>query len=157
MKDLHLAPEDGNAIFYSPNKVQQARNAQAEKEEAQRLARAAKEEDKIRRQQEKEEKQCLIEERKRIRAFNKSVRMQEAEEKRHRKEEEKAAKQAAIQLQNDIKQANKDKKKAIGPATAKEKEDIDMKNVQEVEETPITVNRRGRQIRLPERFRDTKN
>ena len=151
------APEDGNAIFYSPKKIQQARDLQAEKEEAIRLAKAAKAEDKIRRQQEKEEKKHLMEERKRIRAFNKSVRMQEAEEKRRQKEEEKTARQASIQLQNDIRQANKGKKKATEHTTAKEKEVINDKSEEEVEEAPITVNSRGRKIRLPQRFRDTKN
>jgi hypothetical protein len=36
-------------------------------------------------------------------AFNKSIRMQEAEERRHQKEEEEAAKQAALQLRTDNK------------------------------------------------------
>ncbi|EAW23183.1 uncharacterized protein NFIA_018840 [Aspergillus fischeri NRRL 181] len=103
------APEDGNAIFYSLKKVQQAQDLQAEKEEAARIAKAAKEEDKIHQQQEKEEKIRLIKEQKRIRAYNKSLRMQEAEEKRRQKEEEKAAKQASLQLQNNVKQANKGK------------------------------------------------
>jgi hypothetical protein len=152
-----MSKRDGNAIFYSPKKIQQARNLQAEKEEATRLAKAAKEENKIRRQQDKEEKRCLLEERKRIRAFNKSVRMQEAEEKRRQKEEEKVTKQAAIQLQNGIRQANKEKKKTMKPTAAKGKEDIIKKTEEEVEEVPTTVNSRGRQIRLPQRFRDIKN
>jgi hypothetical protein len=56
------AREDGNAIFYSPKKVQQAQVLQAEKEKAVQLAKAAKEEDKLRRQQEKEAKNQLAEE-----------------------------------------------------------------------------------------------
>ena len=83
--------------------------------------------------------------------------MQEVEEKRCQKEEEKAAKQAAIQLQNDIRHTNKGKMKATEHTTAKEKEDINGKSEEEVEETPVAVNSRGRQIRLPQRFRDTKN
>jgi hypothetical protein len=147
------APEDGNAIFYSPKKIQQARDLQAEKEEAARLAKAVKEEDKLQRQREKEEKRQLIEERKRIRAYTKSMREQEQAEKRRQKEEMKAAKQADLQLQNDIKQANKGKKKAQEPTAAKEKEDINNKSKEDVEEAPTVVNRRGRQIRLPQRFR----
>src|SRR5205085_2715809 len=103
----------------------------------------AKEEDKVRRQQEKEEKSLLIEERKRIREFNKSMRMQEAEEK--------AAKQAALQLQNDINYANKGKKKATESTRAKEEGNINNKSEEEVEEASAMVNRRGRQIRLPQR------
>jgi hypothetical protein len=49
--------------------------------------------------------------RKRSRAFNKRERVIEQEEKQHQKEEIKAAKQADIQLQNDIKQVSKDKRK----------------------------------------------
>ncbi|EED11536.1 conserved hypothetical protein [Talaromyces stipitatus ATCC 10500] len=106
-------PEDGNEIFYSPKKIQQARNLQSENEEAARLAKEAKEEDKIRQQQEKEEKQRLIEERKRIRDAG-------GRGKRRQKEEEKATKQAAIQPLNDIEQVDKDKKKSAEPVTAKE-------------------------------------
>jgi hypothetical protein len=81
-KPLLLDPSaeyDGGAIFYSPSKVQRARDLQAEKEEAARRARIAKEEDKIRRQQEKEEKKRLMEERKKTRAFNRQMKIHEAE------------------------------------------------------------------------------
>jgi hypothetical protein len=67
-------PNDGNAIFFSPNnnKIQRAREIQAEKEEAAQRAKAAKEEEKAGRKQEKEEKRCLVEEGKRNRPANKS-------------------------------------------------------------------------------------
>src|ERR1700744_6490891 len=58
------APEDGMAIFYSPKKIQQARDKAAEKEEAIRKLREEKNEEKQRKMQEKAEKRRQIEERK---------------------------------------------------------------------------------------------
>jgi hypothetical protein len=110
------APEDGYAVFYSPGKIQQARQLQSKKEAAIELAKASKEQEKLRRQQEKQEKQRLIEERKQIRAANKELRILEAEQKRHRKEEERLAKEADNQLQNDFKMVQKGKKKCPTPA-----------------------------------------
>jgi hypothetical protein len=51
------APEDGYAVFYSPKRIQQARDLQIEKEKAIQLAKPSKEEEKLRRQREKTEKQ----------------------------------------------------------------------------------------------------
>ncbi|THC86978.1 hypothetical protein EYZ11_013576 [Aspergillus tanneri] len=148
------APEDGYAVFYSPRKIQQARDLQMEKEKAIQLAKASKEKEKIRRQQEKEEKQRLVEERKRIRASNRELRIQEAEQKRHQKAEKRLAKEADLQLQNDFKRVKRGKKKPSRPSTAKDQEDIVEPAADVIEEAPLAVNRRGRQIRLPQRFRD---
>jgi hypothetical protein len=93
-----LVPGDGNTVFYSPKKVRQARDLQGEKEKAIQLTKALKEEERLRRQQEKKEKQHLVEERKRIRASNRELRIQEVERKRLQKEEERLAKGADLQL-----------------------------------------------------------
>ena len=148
------APEDGYAVFYSPGKIQQARQLQSEKEAAEELAKASKEQEKLRRQQEKQEKQRLIEERKQIRAANKELRIQEAEQKRRRKEEERLAKEADNQLQNNFKIVQKGKRKCPTPATPRKKQDITIPESQIDAQGCIPVNRRGRQIRLPQRFRD---
>ena len=96
-----------------------------------------------------------LEERKRIRASsNRELRLQQAEQKKHQKEEDRLAKEANNQLQNDIKQARKGKKKLIMSSLSKDKEDTDVPAADIEEETSTTVNRRGRQIRLPQRFRD---
>ncbi|KAI9040523.1 YccV-like-domain-containing protein [Aspergillus affinis] len=87
---------------YSPKKIQQARDLQAEKDEALQLAKASKEEERLRKQCEKEEKRLLIEERKRIRASNKEIRLREAEEKKRKNQDDQLAKQADIQLQNNF-------------------------------------------------------
>jgi hypothetical protein len=91
-------PENGGAVFYSPKKVQQARELQKQKDEAIQIAKASKEEKKVRQQQAKEEKQRLLEERKRIRASQRELRLIEAEQKKHQKEEERLAKEADQQL-----------------------------------------------------------
>jgi hypothetical protein len=148
------ASEDGNAVFYSPKKVQQARDLQAEKEKAIQLTKASKEEEKFRRQQEKKEKQRLVEERKRIRASNRELRIQEVERKRRQKEEERLAKEADLQLQMDLKQVKGGNKKPPRSSTTKDQKNIIQPAADIIEEVPPTVNRRGRQIRLPHRFRD---
>ncbi|KAI9034714.1 uncharacterized protein KD926_007168, partial [Aspergillus affinis] len=103
------APEDGYAVFYSPKKIQQARDLQAEKDEALQLAKTSKEEERLRKQRDKEEKRLLIEERKRIRASNKEIRLREAEAKKRKKQDDQLAKQADIQLQNDFNSAQRGK------------------------------------------------
>jgi hypothetical protein len=68
------APEDGGAVFYSPHKIQQARDLQLEKERAADEVKASKELQKLRRQQEKEVKQQLLEERKKNPAHQQELR-----------------------------------------------------------------------------------
>ena len=68
-------PEDGMAIFYSPNKVQQARDKAAQKEEAARQLREEKDKDKLRKIEEKAEKRRQIEQRKRTRAVAREVKL----------------------------------------------------------------------------------
>jgi hypothetical protein len=75
-------PEDGNTVFYSSKKVQQARDLQGEKKKAIQLNKTSKEEEMLRRQQEKKKKQCLVKGKKRIRASNRELRILEVERKR---------------------------------------------------------------------------
>ncbi|KAI9035399.1 uncharacterized protein KD926_003539 [Aspergillus affinis] len=150
------APEDGYAVFYSPNKIQQACDLQAEKDEAVQLAKASKEEERLRKQREKQDKRLLIQERKRIRASNREIRLREAEVKKQKKQDNQLAKQADIQIQNDFNLAQKGKNKV--PATPKAKKSDDRVTIdpEVVDEAPPALNRRGRQIRLPQRFHDLK-
>jgi hypothetical protein len=153
-KPLLLELDDGGGVFYSPSKVQRARELQLEKEEAARLARSQKKEDKIRREHEKLEKRSLVEERKRMRVINKEMRLQEQEKKRRQKEDEKLARLANIQLQNDIRQDKKSKKKTQKTPSVGENMEIGLAAVTEVVEAPTAANRSGRQLRLPERYRN---
>jgi hypothetical protein len=68
----------------------------------------------------------------------------------------KAAKQAHIQLQNDIKYASKGMEKVKNLTAEKKKKDSTTKIEEDVEEAPIPVTSRGRQIRLPQGFREDK-
>jgi hypothetical protein len=148
------APEDGMAIFYSPNKVQQARDLQKAKEEAARVAREQKEEDKLRKKQEKAEKRRLIEERKRMRATGREMRLAEQEQKKRQLEENRLAKQANAQLQSDINTAKKGKKKDPTPIAVQEKDEIDDASTVEAIEAPSIVTRLGRAVRLPKHYGD---
>jgi hypothetical protein len=147
-------PENGGAVFYSPKKVQQARELQKQKDEAIQIAKASKEEKKVRQQQAKEEKQRLLEERKRIRASQRELRLIEAEQKKHQKEEERLAKEADQQLQNDFQQARKTPKKPAKASRQPKKAQLRPASPEVIQEAPSTVNRRGREIRLPHRFRN---
>ncbi|KAI9034731.1 uncharacterized protein KD926_006352 [Aspergillus affinis] len=148
------APEDGFAVFYSPKKIQQARDLQAEKDEALQLAKASREEERLRKQQEKKNKRLLIEERKRIRASNKEIRLREAEEKKRKRQDDQLAKQADIQLQNDFNIAQTGENKVSTTPKAKKSCNRVAAEPEVVNEVPPTLNRRGRQIRPPQRFRD---
>jgi hypothetical protein len=96
------ADSDGGAIFYSPKKVQQARDLQNQKDQEALQAQVQKEDRKTQQQLRKEEKERLKAEKAQIRANNQEARRQEAEQKRHLRKEEKLAKQADLQLQNDV-------------------------------------------------------
>lgn len=152
------APESGNAVFYSPRKIQQARDLQNQKNEDIQQARIAKEEAKLRRQQEKEEKKRVAEEQKRNKALKRQIRLQEAEEKKcqnkRQKEEARIAKEAEIQLQNDIKASKQSKAKPLATPKAHKKQRHPPQAPEVIPEPPTTVNRRGRQIHLPHRFRE---
>ena len=69
------APEDGGAVFYSPSKVQRARELQAEKEHAAELHRTIREEDKTRRQAEKTKKTRLMDKKREEKRLNKEIRL----------------------------------------------------------------------------------
>lgn len=149
------APQDGGAVFYSPKKIQQFRDLQAAKEVEIQAIKASKEQDKLRRQQEKEEKQRLVQERKRIRASQRGIRLQQVEEKKRQKEEARVAKEASVQRQNDFRSARKGRNKASKPSVIQNTGDIAPQGPEEVVKASLPTNRRGRQIRLPQRFRES--
>lgn len=147
------APEDSYTIFCSPGKIQQARQLQSKKKAAIEIAKTSKEQEMLRRQQEKLEKQRLVKKRKQIRAANKELRLLEAEQKKSQKEEERLAKEADNQLQNDFSVLQKGKKKCLKPAISQKKQDITIPEPQIDTESSVSINPRGRQIHLPQRFR----
>ena len=155
-KPLHLDfPKDeySGAIFYSPNKIQQARNRQAQKKAKAETNQMEKEEAKTRREVEKAEKARLVEECRVISIYNKKMKAQEQKRKHVLREEQKLQKQINDQLRKDIKQAPKDKRKKIMPIILDQEDEVKNVIAEEVIEVPRSINRRGRQINLPERFR----
>jgi hypothetical protein len=147
------APEHGYAVFYSPKKIQQARGILKEKEEAIQNAKAAREEEKAQRKLRKEENERIKELKRRERVSQRELRIQLEEEKRQQKEEDRLAKEAAKQLQTDIKTTRSTTKKASKKSPVKKKQAVEPIVPQEVEDPSPPVNSRGRQIRLPQRFR----
>jgi hypothetical protein len=156
-KPLQLAApteNQGGAIFWSPNKVLQYRDRQVQKEAAAEAQRLQKEEDKILREEKKAEKQRQLEERRRIRATAKEVRLQQAAEKRQQNQEALIARKANQQLQNELKSTRKPRKKTTTAAVQIEEDPINSSTAPEVVVAPVQFSRRGRQIKVPERFGD---
>lgn len=155
-KPLLLEPReqyDGGALFYSPNKVQQARERQVEKDALAERNRQVKQDNLKRKTAEKAEKAALVTQRKLARQAARDIRLQQAEEKRLQKEEAILATQANRQLESDLKASKKTQKarKAPRASPASEQQAI------VVVEGPVAIepqNRRGRAIKLPTRFRE---
>jgi hypothetical protein len=81
------------------------------------------------------------------------LRRLEAEQKRQEKEDARIAKEAAKQLQIDFQQANKTPRKSSKALKYKEPQDTGPPSYGVIEEVLPTVNQRGREIWLPQRFR----
>jgi hypothetical protein len=89
---------DGGAIFWSPSKVQDARDRQVQKEEAEKALQLQKDEEIKRKEEQKAEKARMLGERKRMKAVAKEIRLQEQRAKAAAREEAKMAPQADQQL-----------------------------------------------------------
>lgn len=146
---------EGGAIFYSPNKVQQARDRQDQKAANAEAERRQKEVDKACKEAEKAEKARLVEERKAARAYTKELKLHKQEEKRRQKDEEIQVKQANQQLQKKLVMKSRKVQKPAEPQKKCDNRGNKDVVVVEDEEPPPSLNARGRQIRLPERFRPT--
>jgi DDE superfamily endonuclease/Tc5 transposase DNA-binding domain len=147
------APSNGGAIFFSPSKVQQARDLQLQKNELAAQEIAYKSEKKLQQQLIKESREQEKLERAQIRQQKQEERRQQAAEKQHLKDEEKLAKQADLQLQKDVIATPKRSKKQPTPILKLKEPKTSSLVDEEVVEEVIPTNRRGRQIRLPVRFR----
>ena len=143
---------NGKAIFFSPSKIQRARDRQAEKEQERDLAQAQKAEEKHQKQLAKEEKQLLIAQRKAGR-----------EEQRLQRQEEKAKKQAlqaeAVeqrkvdqQLKQDLIVAKKLLKKVPQDSTLQQTVQNEVIEAPEEKEGEIRVSRFGRQLKASKQF-----
>ena len=143
---------NGGAMFFSPTKVQRARDQQAQKDANAIAERQQKEVDKVRKEAEKAEKAQKVEERKAMRANMKEEKLRKQAEKQQKKDEAIQAKQVSQQLHSEL---TIRAKKVPKPIKAQKQSDagggIDLVVVEDADPPPPR-NTHGRQIRLPKRF-----
>lgn len=153
-----LVDEDGNkAIFFSPTKIQQARDLQAKKEEEEYQKELEKEQRVIDRQLNKEAKER-----------EQQLRRDQREEARIQREEAKQAKQAEIeakqqqrevnkQLKNEVKRPQRQaggKKKQINQSEGSKAIVQAMAATEAPEVLKTTKTRSGRTTQVPKRFEE---
>ena len=146
---------DGGAMFFSPTKVQHARDQQAQKDANAIAERHQKEVDKVRKEAEKLERAQKVKERKATRANMKELKLRKLAEKRQQKDDAIQAKQASQQLHSELTiRAKKVQKPMQAQNKSNPRGDIDLVVVED-REPPLPVNTHGRQIRLPKRYQAT--
>ena len=146
---------NGGAMFFSPTKVQHARDQQAQKDANIIAERHQKEVDKVRKEAEKLERAQKVEERKAIKANIKELKLCKLAEKRQQKDDAIQAKQASQQLYSELTiRAKKVQKPVKAQKQSDPSGDIDLVVVED-RDPPPPVNTYGRQIRLPKRYQAT--
>ena len=142
-------------MFYSPTKVQHARDQQAQKDANAMAERHQKELDKVRKEVEKVEKAQKVKEQKAIRANMRECKLREQAKKQQKKDEALQAKQASSQLHSElIIRAKKVQKPIQAQKQSDPRGNIDLVVVED-RDPPQPRNTRGRQIRLPQRYQST--
>lgn len=150
--DLIGPDNESKAVFFSPNKIQEARARRQETEEAKQAEEAQKIEDKCRKEQEKEEKQVLIAQRKVAREEAAHQRGVEREKKERLRKEAAESRAAEKQLKVDV-QKVKEHLKNSQVRSKKQKEKSKAANlVQEEKEIEIRSSRYGRQLKSSKQF-----
>jgi len=144
---------DGGAVFWSPQKVQEARDQQAQKDANEKALQHQKEEDQLRREAQKAEKARMLEERKRTKAVAKELRFEAQAQKELRKLANKPSRSQQIVSKS------KGKSKAITPQISEDEEEpqeelSEEDSVLEIAAPTPARSRRNRNINLPERYRD---
>ncbi|KAF1999448.1 hypothetical protein P154DRAFT_399488, partial [Amniculicola lignicola CBS 123094] len=143
---------DGGAIFWSPQKVQEARDQQSKKDAEEEALQHQKDLDKIERAQKKAKKARMLEERQRTQAIAKEIKLQKQAEKQLQK----ATQKTPSSRKNSSK--NKGKSKIITIESSTDEEEVDKGSDEEISlmemgaATPAR-SRRNRNIRLPTRYR----
>jgi hypothetical protein len=145
--------QEGGAIFFSPTKIQQAREQLQIKDEQAELEKAQKAEKKLQQQIKKQSKELEKAERAQQRQIQREKRQEEAAQKQLTKAEQELHKLADLQLQKDVLDALRPHTDQMKQKSIKTKPAESSTDVVHAEEPVVATNRRGRQIRLPERFR----
>ncbi len=150
---LNFPTENENdAIFYSFNKMQQARDHQQAKDISAETQRQQKANDKLRREATKADKKRLIEERKAARFLVKKKRLQDLKAKRQKKNDDVLAKAVNQQLQIELSMQAMKNKQPIEPRQQQEKKLNEPAQVIKKRRVDLPTYTRSRQIRLPHRF-----
>lgn len=147
------ADNEGGAIFFSPSKIQQARDLQLQKDTEAVQEQARKDDKKLQQQLLKESRELEKLKRAQIRKEKRQQRQQEAVEKQRQKDEQELAKLADLQLRKDVLATPKPRTKRTAPISKKSRPKSPRKVDEKVNEEVVTTNRRGREIKLPARFR----
>lgn len=151
---LDLPTENkGGAIFFSPHKVQQARDLQYQKDEEALREQASKNEKKLQQQLAKESRELEKLQRAQIREEKRKQREQAIEEKQRLKAERELTKQADLQLHNEVLATPRPSKKRIKQISRQAKQTRGSTAHEEIDKVVTATNRRGRPIRLPVRYR----
>lgn len=148
-KPMGLVDKDnpGRAQFFSPSKVEAARQRAQEVEAEKEQEKAEAAERRRRKELEREEKAREVQERR-------ETRIREREEKRLEKEREKEERQAAKLAKQQLKKDQEEQKKRDKAQKAKSKHSVQHRDVVSPEEQETRNSRSGRAINLPVRFRD---
>ncbi|KAI0570300.1 hypothetical protein Alg130_11283 [Pyrenophora tritici-repentis] len=158
-KALLLEPPEeyhGGAVFYSPQKVQQARDRQHQKELDEAAVQHQKSEAVKLRKEQKLLKQIALEERRHLRLTAKQQRDRLKAAEAAAREEQKIAKQAQKQLQNDVILSRRWKRQSIKAQTKAEIDTVvgvDDRASTIASATSIVTTRSGRNVKLPAKFK----
>jgi hypothetical protein len=146
--------QDNKALIFSPKKIQEAKRLQAERDQAKEDEAARIKQKKLDQALKKATKEREIAERREARAIVKQQREDAKRQARELREEELEQRAAQKQLQDEAKSAKKPLKKPSIKATSKQAIAEVVESSSRVEEVPSARNRRGRNIKLPQRFND---
>jgi flagellar biosynthesis GTPase FlhF len=148
------AIEGQGAMFFSPNRIEQAKGLQQEREDKVKTKKQEKAAKKAAKKAAQLAKQLQIEERKVNRERQRQERIESAAVKRLVQEHLKIDKQATAQLQDDIQSNLKTGRKACRPQKTTQTEPLQLE-VHSNQEAGIRSSRvTGRAIQLPVRYRD---
>ncbi|KAF2729835.1 hypothetical protein EJ04DRAFT_58533 [Polyplosphaeria fusca] len=153
-------PEDyhGGATFWSPKKVEEACDRQAQQDADKLLQQQQKEEEIQQRQIRKEAKAVMLEQRHQEASTAKQRRLELKEEKAAQREENWIARAADRQLKKDIKMAKKGKMPVQEPtlppigSAAGQAAGVDKQDAVEVTSVALPKATRTRKVQLPERY-----
>lgn len=154
-------PKDyaGGAVFWSPSKVQAARDRQAQKDAETAEIQRQKDQEKLAKEQKKQERKTILAEKARMRLEAKELKLQEQGQQAMKRQEAQVARAAKKQLKADIQMAKKGKARSLEapaspPYVIEEPEnDVEDLSVSEGVVAASGSSTRTRQIQLPERYR----